>query len=107
MSDYKVYKNLHKPGYIDHRVGIGSDCRYSALFWQRVIEFSPWQSVLIMMPFNQLSSDDLKNIKQVLMMHNSLNILLVIKHLPLDLGMGELLLKRISRIGVTKGGRAQ
>ena len=106
VSEYKVYKNLRKPGYIDHRVGIGSDCRSSALSWQRVIEFSPCQSALIMMPSSQLSSDDLKNVRQALMMHNSLNILLVIKPLFFDLGLGRLFPERISRIEVTKGGRA-
>ena len=51
-----------------------------------------------MMPFSQLSSDDLRNIRQALMMHNSLNILLAIKHLFLDLGLGRLLPERISRL---------
>ena len=106
VSDYKVYKNLRKPGYIDHWIDIGSDCRSSAFARQQVIEFSLCYSALIIIPLSQLSSDDLKNVRQALMMHNSLNILLVIKHLFLDLGLGRLFPERIYKIKVTKRRRA-
>ena len=51
-----------------------------------------------MIPSSQLSSDDFRNVRQALMMHNSLDILLAIKHLLLDLGLGRLLPERISTI---------
>ena len=51
-----------------------------------------------MMPTSQLSSNDFKNIRQALMMHNFLNIFLDIKHFLLNLGLEHLLLGRISRI---------
>ena len=41
-----------------------------------------------------------------LVMHNSLDILPAIKHLRPDPGLGRLLPERISRIELTKGGRA-
>ena len=58
-----------------------------------------------MMPTTQLSSDDLRNVGQALVMHNSLDILLAIKHLRPDPGLGRLLLEHISRTEVAKGGR--
>ena len=58
------------------------------------------------MPFSQLSLDDLRNVRQALMIHNSLNILLAIKHLFFDLGLGRLLPERISRIEVAEERRA-
>ena len=36
------------------------------LSWQQVLEFFQCQSALIMMPLSQLSSDDLKNLGQAL-----------------------------------------
>ena len=38
-----------------------------------------------MMPASQLSPDDLRNVRQALVMHNSLDILSAIKHLRPDL----------------------
>ena len=58
------------------------------------------------MPASQLRSDDLRNARQALVVRNSLNIFPAIKHLRPDPGLGRLLPERISRIEVTKGGRA-
>ena len=52
-----------------------------------------------MMPASQLSSDDLRNVRQALLMHNFLDILPAIKHLRPDPGLRRLLPERISRIG--------
>ena len=55
-------------------------------------------SALLMISSSQLSLDDFRNVRQTLMMHNSLDILLAIKYLLLDLGLGRLLPGHISRI---------
>ena len=49
----------------------------------------------------------LRNVGQALVMHNFYNIVLAIKHLRPDPGLGRLLTERISRIEVAEGGRAQ
>ena len=55
---------------------------------------------------SQLNSDDLRNARQALAMHNSLNIFLAIKHVCPDPGLGHLLSERISQIEVAEGRRA-
>ena len=50
-----------------------------------------------MMPATQLSLDDLKNVEQALIIHNSLDILLAIKHLCPDPRLERLFLERISK----------
>ena len=90
----------------DWWTGIGSNCRPGVLSWQQVLEFSQCQSALIMMPASQLRSDDLRNVRQALVMHYSFNILPAIKHFRPDPGLGRLLPERISRIEVPEGGRA-
>ena len=57
------------------------------------------------MPAGQLSSDDLRNVGQALVMHNSLDILAAIKHLRPDPGLGRLLPEYISRTEIAEGGR--
>lgn len=52
------------------------------------------------MPTSQLSSDNLRNARQALVVRDSLNIFLAIKHL--DLGLGRLLLERIFRTEVAE-----
>ena len=47
---------------------------------------------------NQLGSNNLRNVRQAMVIYNSLNILLAIKHLHSDLGLGHLLPRRISKI---------
>ena len=51
-----------------------------------------------MMP-SQLSSDNLRNVRQALLMYNFLDILPAITHLYPDHGLGRLFTERISRIG--------
>ena len=71
--------------------GISNDYRPAVLFWQQVLKFSQCQSALIMMPTGQLCLDDLRNVRQAL----------VIQHPPChqaDPGLGRLFLERISKI---------
>ena len=54
---------------------------------------------------SQLNSDDLRNVRQALLIPSTSSQ--PIKHFRLDLGLGRFLPERISRIEVVDGGRAQ
>ena len=58
------------------------------------------------MPVSWLRSDDLRDVKQALLMHNFLDIPLAIKLFRPDPGLGRLLPERISQIEVVEERRA-